>query len=212
MRRPARQEHDDQPVQSAAMDGVAGGAHDGDDFLDGRWVCWERIPLLRGGRPAWNAGRVAGERRRPAASSSNSDLTPPRESETHRACSPTRAVRPPPERGVYTEPLPRPGATSIRAAGECSSALSMRRRAPGVPRRMERDCRRATAAFHGCRSTVWPNCAPADAWVLSAVSVSGAPGESAQPAKAKARPAGVVGRSDARKAMDRGLPCLVRSL
>jgi hypothetical protein len=28
--------------------------------------------------PAWNSGSVAGERRRPAASSSSSDMTPPR--------------------------------------------------------------------------------------------------------------------------------------
>jgi hypothetical protein len=37
-----------------------------------------RSPLLRGGRPAWNPGMVAGERRRPARSSRNSDMAPPR--------------------------------------------------------------------------------------------------------------------------------------
>ena len=31
-------EHDDQPAQPAAMDAVAGGAHDGDDLLDRRWA------------------------------------------------------------------------------------------------------------------------------------------------------------------------------
>jgi hypothetical protein len=35
-----------------------------------------RRPLLPGGRPAWNPGIVAGERRRPARSSNTSDMTP----------------------------------------------------------------------------------------------------------------------------------------
>src|SRR4051795_5068283 len=35
-----------------------------------------RTPLLRGGRPAWNPGAVAGDRRRPARSSSCSDMMP----------------------------------------------------------------------------------------------------------------------------------------
>ena len=37
-----------------------------------------RTPLLRGGRPAWNPGIVADDRRRPARSSSSSDMVPPR--------------------------------------------------------------------------------------------------------------------------------------
>src|SRR5919201_1400863 len=39
-------EHDDQAAQSAAMDAVAGGAHDGHDLLDGRWVCGVADPLV----------------------------------------------------------------------------------------------------------------------------------------------------------------------
>jgi hypothetical protein len=39
-------------------------------------------PLFRGGRPAWNPGIFAGERRRPAASSSSSVMTPPRARDT----------------------------------------------------------------------------------------------------------------------------------
>jgi hypothetical protein len=34
-----------------------------------------RRPLLRGGRPEWKPGTVAGDRRRPAASSSTLDMT-----------------------------------------------------------------------------------------------------------------------------------------
>ena len=80
---------------------------------------------------------VAGQRRRPAASSSSSDITPPRDSKTHRACSRHGGCARRPTAAVYAEPAPRPGATSIRAAGQCSSALSMPRRTPRVPPRME---------------------------------------------------------------------------
>jgi hypothetical protein len=38
-----------------------------------RWV--DRRPLLRGGRPEWKPGIVAGDRRRPAASSSTFGMT-----------------------------------------------------------------------------------------------------------------------------------------
>jgi hypothetical protein len=39
-------QHDDQPAQPAAMDGVAGVAHDGGDFLDRRWVRGVADPLV----------------------------------------------------------------------------------------------------------------------------------------------------------------------
>src|SRR3954467_12720955 len=44
------------------------------------------MPLLRGGRPAWNSGRVAGETAAGGIEQC-SDMIPPRELETHRACS-----------------------------------------------------------------------------------------------------------------------------
>ena len=47
-----------------------------------------RMPLLRGERPAWKFGIVAGERRRPAASSRGSDMVPPSgHGSRRRACS-----------------------------------------------------------------------------------------------------------------------------
>jgi hypothetical protein len=56
-----------------------------------------RTPLLRGGRPAWNAGIVAGDRRRPARSSSSSDMTPPRARRRARASRNHRASASVPE-------------------------------------------------------------------------------------------------------------------
>ena len=44
-------------------------AHDGDDLFDRRRVSRVALTLVRGGNPARNRGVVAGERRRPAASS-----------------------------------------------------------------------------------------------------------------------------------------------
>src|SRR5215216_6144324 len=61
-------------------------AHDGDDLFDPRRVGWVTNPLLRGGRPAWKPGSVAGERRRPAASRSCSvDMEPPLVEQPRRA-------------------------------------------------------------------------------------------------------------------------------
>jgi hypothetical protein len=53
-----------------------GPVHDRDDLLDRGRSGGERIPLSRRQRPAWNSGGVAGERRRPVASSSSSDMIP----------------------------------------------------------------------------------------------------------------------------------------
>ena len=39
-------QHDDQPAQPAAVDAVAGVAHDGDDLLDRRWVRGVADPLV----------------------------------------------------------------------------------------------------------------------------------------------------------------------
>jgi hypothetical protein len=75
---PGAPQHDEQAAQPPAMHAVAGAAHDSHDLLDRRRVGGVAHSLLRGGRPAWNSGIVAGERRRPAASSSCSGMTPPR--------------------------------------------------------------------------------------------------------------------------------------
>jgi hypothetical protein len=45
-------------------------AHDRDDLIDRRWISRVALTLLRGALPARNPGIVAGERRRPATSSS----------------------------------------------------------------------------------------------------------------------------------------------
>jgi hypothetical protein len=51
--------------------------------------------LFCGARPAWKPGVVAGERRRPARSSSNSDMRPPRARSTRRMGSPAAGERRP---------------------------------------------------------------------------------------------------------------------
>ena len=75
---PAPRRDHDQPAQPTAMRTLAGGAHDGDDLLHLGRVGGIPDALLRGGRPAWNPGIVAGDRRLPARSSSGSDMVPPR--------------------------------------------------------------------------------------------------------------------------------------
>jgi hypothetical protein len=50
---------------------MAGLAHDRDDLIDRRRVRRVALPLLRGATPARNPGMVAGERRRPAASTND---------------------------------------------------------------------------------------------------------------------------------------------
>jgi hypothetical protein len=71
------QDHD-QTAQSPPVRVVASGAHDGDDLLHLRRIGRVARPLLLGAWPAWNPRIVAGDRRRPARSSSSSDITPPR--------------------------------------------------------------------------------------------------------------------------------------
>jgi hypothetical protein len=100
-------------------------------------------------------------------------------------------MRPPPK-----PPLPRRkggsslGRPRIASLGESSSALSARLPTTGAPSRMERDSRRLTAAFYGCRSAVEADCAPADAWSSSRARASGDQSE----ALAYARNARVVAR------------------
>jgi hypothetical protein len=48
---------------------TAGLAHDGDDLIDGRRVGGVALALVPGAIPVRNPGVVAGDRRRPAASS-----------------------------------------------------------------------------------------------------------------------------------------------
>jgi hypothetical protein len=43
---PGTPQHDDQPAQPAPVHAVAGGAHDGDDLLDGWWVGGVADPLV----------------------------------------------------------------------------------------------------------------------------------------------------------------------
>jgi hypothetical protein len=71
------QDHD-QAAQPAAMRVVSRGTHDGDDLLHPWRIGRIAQTLLRGGRPPWNPGMVAGDLRRPARSSSSSDVRPPR--------------------------------------------------------------------------------------------------------------------------------------
>ena len=77
----ASQDHDE-ASQPLAVRAVAGHARHGDDFLHLGRIRWIAEALLCGGRPAWNPGMVAGERRRPTRSSNSSDMAPPRASGT----------------------------------------------------------------------------------------------------------------------------------
>jgi hypothetical protein len=63
-------------AQPAIVRVTTDGAHNGDDLLDLRRIGRMRSPLLPGRRPDWNPGIVAGDRRRPARSSSSLDMTP----------------------------------------------------------------------------------------------------------------------------------------
>jgi len=88
------QDHD-QTAQSPPVRVVASGAHDGDDLLHLRRIGRVARPLLLGAWPAWNPRIVAGDRRRPARSSSSSDITPPRSRGGKRTRLSARAKRGP---------------------------------------------------------------------------------------------------------------------
>ena len=72
-------------VVASSVRVVAGRAHDGDDLFDFGRIGGIAETLVRGGRPAWKPGIVAGDRRRPARSSGISDIAPPRARRTNRA-------------------------------------------------------------------------------------------------------------------------------
>src|SRR5215207_6958374 len=90
---PGPPEDDDQATQASPVRAVAGRAHDGDDLLNFGRIGGIAETLFRGGRPAWKPGMVAGERRRPARSSSISDIAPPQGRERDQASvASTRSV------------------------------------------------------------------------------------------------------------------------
>jgi hypothetical protein len=69
--------HDDQRSGPQSVCRAARDAHDSDDLLNGWRSAGYRRPLLRGGRPQCKPGMVAGERRRPAASSKTESIMEP---------------------------------------------------------------------------------------------------------------------------------------
>ena len=80
---PRSPEHDDQAAQAAPMPPVAGSAHDFDDLLHCRAdPPGSAGPCLAAGDRCGTPGIVAGDRRRPAASSGNSLMTPSSGSKT----------------------------------------------------------------------------------------------------------------------------------
>jgi len=89
-------------------------------------ACARSRPRRRASRPAWKCGSVAGERRRPAASSRSSDMTPPRASNTAPSlllcerCA-RRAIPPPRTKRDTSRP-----ATPIGRRQESSSPVSKR--------------------------------------------------------------------------------------
>jgi hypothetical protein len=66
-----------------------------------------------------------------------------------------------------------PGATSIHAPNKAAASCPRSLVTLEAPTRMERDSGSVTVAFHGCRSAVGADRAPADAWFSSARGVSG---------------------------------------
>jgi hypothetical protein len=69
---PGSPEHDNERTQATAVCCVAGGSHHGDDVLDGWRVGGIANALVARRSTGVEPGIVAGERRRPAASSSDS--------------------------------------------------------------------------------------------------------------------------------------------
>jgi hypothetical protein len=59
---PGAPEEHDQRAGPVSFGAVADGSHDRDDLFDGRRVGWVLLALLRGGRPRWYPGIVAGAR------------------------------------------------------------------------------------------------------------------------------------------------------
>jgi hypothetical protein len=120
--------------------------------------------LLRGGRPAWNSGSVAGERRRPAASSIGSDMAPPRVSEPDRGSSPgaarRRTVTDAYESGSLARDL-------VRAADQSGSAWIAVSTKTGMPRRMEVSSDGIAAALSGMQKRGGADRGLARAWCSS---------------------------------------------
>jgi hypothetical protein len=79
--------HDDQSAQPRSVQAVSGVTHHRDDLLDGRRIGWIALALVARRRRACNPGIFAGDRRRPAASSSTSGMTPPHSSRPLRLSS-----------------------------------------------------------------------------------------------------------------------------
>jgi hypothetical protein len=75
---PSSPQDHDQPAQAAAVRVVAGRAHDGDQLFHLGRIGRITQTFVVGDRPAWKPGMVPGDRRRPARSTSSSDMSPPR--------------------------------------------------------------------------------------------------------------------------------------
>jgi hypothetical protein len=119
---------------------------------------------------------VAGERRRPAASSNGSGMIPPRALKIAPSLLPATSVapaarsRPPPRGRADVTLLAR---TAVHTAtDESSSAASPRLAIPGAPSAWNSIAPVAPLPFGGSRSDVGADRASADAWSSSAAGVS----------------------------------------
>ena len=113
---------------------------------------------------------ISGTPSRAAASSCSSDMIPPRASNIAPRLLPATSGAPAARPRPYTQSRRLARATSIRVAGQCSSAFALRRRTPGVPPRIELDSDGSAAAFHRCRSGTGADRGPADTWSSSTAS------------------------------------------
>jgi hypothetical protein len=71
---PGPPHHHNKAAQPTSVRAVSRFAQDPDYLFDPWWSAGYRRPLFRGGRPAWNPGLIAGERRRATAGAAT---TPP---------------------------------------------------------------------------------------------------------------------------------------
>ena len=74
MRSPARHKTTIDARKATPVGAVSGSGHDGHDLGDRRRISRIALALVAWKRPAWTPGIVAGERRRPAASSTTCDM------------------------------------------------------------------------------------------------------------------------------------------
>jgi hypothetical protein len=164
-------QHDDQAAQAAAVNAVAGAAHDGHDLLDRRRI--RRVAHSLVARRAAGVGTPAawqvsdGGRRHRATAQTWPLLGHRKRTEAPLRGGPPRTVT------AAQESAFRSRATPFAPQSQSSSAVVSVSTNTGMPQRMEGDSRAVTAALHGCRSEVGVAPAPPRARCSSVSTASG---------------------------------------